>query len=108
MAVSTMMINNYDGRPETVDEAVNHIISEMPLDEKVRIARLSKDELAPLKLAMRSYVQNKLNESIINEDLKKSCLEIVVEELDEAGASTVIIDALWERLVKTHALRVVE
>lgn len=93
--------------PKTVDEAVDQIIREMPFDEKVRIARLSNDKLASLKLALMAYVQSELEESGINEDLRNSCIEVVCEELDEAGASTVIIDALWERLSKTHGLRLV-
>ena len=96
-----------DDLPKTVDEAVDRIISEMSLDERVRIARLSKDELFPMKLALRLYAQTRLEESGINEELKESCMAIVGEELDEAGASTVIIDALWERLTKSHGLRVV-
>jgi ribosomal protein S13 len=93
---------------KTVNEAVDQIIEEMPLDERVRISRLSRDELAPLKHALRVYVQDRLEESEINEELKESCKEVVGEELDESGASAVIIDTLWERLKKSHRFRVVE
>jgi len=94
--------------PKTVEEAVDQIIREMPLDEKVRIARLSKDKLASLKMALRVCVQSELEDSGINEDLRNSCMKAVGEELDEAGTSTMIIDALWDRLAKTHGLRVVD
>lgn len=93
--------------PDTVDEAVNDIISDMPLDERVRLARMTETELDPIKLAMRAYVQDQLEESGINEKLKASCCELVGRDLDEVGTSTVIIDDLWRRLRETHGLRVV-
>ncbi len=92
---------------KTVDEAVNHIITDMPLDEKVRIARLSREELASLKLTLRAYVHNRLEESGLNEELRESCMAVAGEEFDKDGTSAVIIDALWERLSKTHGLRLV-
>ena len=57
--------------------------------------RLSEEKVAPIKLALSIYFQNRLKESGINKSLKASCFEVVGKELDEVGASTVIIDALW-------------
>ena len=46
--------------PKTVDEAVDQIMSTMTFEERVKISRLSGQELAPLKLALSVYVQKKL------------------------------------------------
>ncbi len=84
--------------PKTVDEAVDQIIKEMSIDDTVKMSKLSEMELAPIKLALRAYVQQRLEESGINQDLKASCCEVAGKGLDEVGASTVIIDELWRKL----------
>ena len=99
---------NISRLPESVDEAVGQIIAEMPLDERVKMARFSDQNLYVVKIAMMSYVREKLKESGINEALRKSCVEIAGRELDEVEASTVIIDELWERLKVSYGLRVVK
>ena len=68
--------------PKTVEEAVDQIIDDLSLEERVRITRLSENELAPVKLAMVDYVQKRLKESGINEDLRKSCCAIAGKVLD--------------------------
>ena len=93
---------------DTVDEAVSGILATFSLADKVRIANMSVKELAPLKLGMIAYVQKKLDSCGINEALKEDCIKIAGENMDEAGASTVIIDQIWKKLKKTHRLRVLK
>ncbi len=103
------MVSNIDkSLPETVEEAVDDIINDMPLDERVKVARMSEREIAPLKLVLMEYVQTQLEESGINEKLKMSCCETAGKNLDEVGASTVIIDELWKRLRDSHSLKIVK
>ena len=89
--VKTMNTQKNDNPlPETVDEAVQEIVDDMPLDERVKIARMSESELAPLKLALRAYVQSQLEQSGINEKLKASCCEVAGKDLDEVPEKKLI------------------
>jgi hypothetical protein len=103
-----MGLNTDKPLPETVEEAVDEIIDDMPLDERVKVARMSERELAPLKLVLIKYVQSQLEQSGINKKLKKSCCDITGKNLDEIGASTVIIDELWKLLRESHRLKIVK
>ncbi len=84
--------------PKTVNEAVDQIIEVFSIDDVVKMSKLSEMELEPIKRAMRVYVEHRLDESGINEDLRASCCEVAGRELDEVEASTVIIDELWRKL----------
>ena len=55
------------------------------------------------------YIRHRLDQMDIgvNKDLMKDCLDKSGESLDEIDAATVILKALWQRLVETHRLRVV-
>lgn len=94
--------------PETVEQAVDEILETLSLEERVRIANMTERELAPLKLGLIAFVQQKIDSCGINQALKKDCIRIAGMEMDEVGASTVIIDQMWKTLKKTHLLRVVK
>lgn len=83
---------------ETVDEAVEHILSTLTSKEKSQIAKKSKGELAPMKLALLIYVKYNPKESGINEAIMQDCAKITGKDTDEAGASSLIIDEVWRRL----------
>ena len=54
--------------PRTVEKAVDEILVTLSLEEKTRIANMTERELAPMKLALKVYVQSKLDEFGINEE----------------------------------------
>jgi hypothetical protein len=93
----------------TVDEVVNEIIAELTLEERVSAANLEENEFRVLKLMLGKYIRHRLDQMDIgvNKDLMKDCLDKSGESLDEIDAATVILKALWQRLVETHRLRVV-
>ena len=95
--------------PKTVDEAAADIISGMDLRDRSYMANLSEDDLMPLQVTLGLYIEQQMQMWSINESLKESCLKICREEgLDESNLPGVIIKRIWERLIKTHRLRIVE
>ncbi|MBA7495528.1 hypothetical protein ES702_06115 [subsurface metagenome] len=95
--------------PKTVNEAVDQIISDMTLEERVRMANFDKEELRVINYSLSIFIRNQLFMKDINKELFESC-RIVSENknLNETTAALVIIERLWEKLRKTHRLRVVK
>ena len=96
--------------PNTVDEVVDGIISELTLEERIATANFDEDEIRAIELILGKYIRYKLDQmdAAVNKKLMKDCLEKSEEPLDEADASTVIIKEIWNRLRETHRLRVVK
>jgi len=61
----------------TVDAVIDDIITEMPLDERVRTANLDEDGLLVLQLALGKYLRHLLkNQSEdVNTELFKDCIK---------------------------------
>ena len=96
-------------RTKTVDGAVELLISEMPLKDRATMANFTKDELAPLNMTLGIYIRNQLFQKGGNSELLASCSYISENEhLGESDAAFVIIEKLWEKLQKTHRLRIVK
>ena len=95
--------------PKTVDEAVEQIISDMTLEERVRIANFDKEELRVINYSLSIFIRNHLFMKDINKELFESCrIASENKNLNERTAALVIIENLWEKLQKTHRLRVVK
>ena len=94
--------------PNTVDAVVDEIIAELTLEEKVGTANLGEDEYRVVELTLGKLIRYKLDQMDVgvNKELMKDCLARSEESLDEVDAATVIIKELWEKLRKTHRLRV--
>jgi len=95
--------------PKTVDEAVDQIISDMTLEERVRMANFDKEELRVLNYSLSIFIRNQLFMKDINKELFESCRAVSGNKnLNEHTAALVIIERLWEKLRKTYRLRVVK
>ena len=97
--------------PNTVDTVVNEIIAEMHLDDRVKTANLDEDGILVLQLALGKYLRYLIDNQSedVNKKLLKDCLKQSGNEtLDEAEAASYILKELWNRLRKTHKLRVVK
>ena len=95
--------------PKTVDEAVNQIISDMTLEERVRMANFDKEELRVINYSLSVFIRNQLFMKDINKELFESCRTFSGNKnLNENTAALVIIERLWEKLRKTYRLRVVK
>ena len=95
--------------PKTVQEAIEILISNLPLKEKTTIANMSEEELIKLNANLGRYVMDKFGLWSGNEKLVESCLELVDYPLhNEDDAAAVIVKELWLKLRQTHKLRIVK
>jgi len=97
--------------PNTVDYIVNDIIEELPLDDRVRAANLDEDGLILLQLALGTYLRHLIDSQseIVNEKLRADCIKHSgFDNLDDAEVANYILREIWNRLRKTHRLRVVK
>lgn len=94
--------------PETIEGVTERLIDELPLRDKVQIARMGDQELASLNTTLGSYIRNKYLWNG-NEPLLMDCMyKIGKNDISESEASTIIIHALWKQLKETHRLRIVK
>jgi hypothetical protein len=95
--------------PKTIHEAVERLITEMALKDKVVIANMVHDELVDLNSNLGAYIRNAFRLWAGNQELMESCRFVSKnKKLNVDEASFVIIDAMWEKLRKTHKLKVVK
>ncbi len=92
--------------PSSVDEAVERLIQEMPLKDKVVMAGLKEHDLIHQFGSLDIYIRNYYGLSAGNEKLMQSCRELGgPKKLDTDEAVFLIIKKFWEALKKTHAIR---
>jgi hypothetical protein len=90
-----------DKWPKTVDEAVERLISELPLKEKTKISNMPEEELVTLHPMLGTYVRNRFGLWSGNKKLKSSCFFVSgKKDLHEDDASAFIIRKVWERCGK--------
>ena len=102
-------VNLPSQKPQSIDEAVERLISQMPLKDKTTVANMSQDELPNLYLTLGGYIMNNFGLLSGNQKLMESCrLEADGLFQHEEDAVAIIIKALWEKLQQTHRLRVMK
>jgi len=95
--------------PKTVDEAVNLLIEDLDLRDKVKIANMNLDELVNIHSALHVYFKNAFGLWSGNKELLADCKSISIEPIyNEDDASVVILGVLWKKLQETHTLRTVK
>jgi hypothetical protein len=95
--------------PKNVDQAVERLIDELSLKDRTTISNMDEGELINLHHSLGEYIRNEFGLWSGNDDLMSSCCKIAkVDKIHEDTASTIIIEALWERLRESHKLRVVK
>jgi Circularly permutated YpsA SLOG family/Domain of unknown function (DUF6794) len=95
--------------PKTVDGAVDQLMYQLSLKDKVSIARMAPEEISLLNLTMGRYIKNKFGLRFGNSNLMRSCRNAVGKdciEIDEASAA--ILAKLFVALKDTHLLRLVK
>jgi hypothetical protein len=94
--------------PRRVEEAVERLIAELPLKDRIGIAKMTVEELGFLDPSLGEYIRGRFELWGANSELLKACsLKLNRIHISEYDASLVIIKALWETLRETHALRVI-
>jgi len=102
-------VNLSSRRPQNIDEAVEIIISQMPIKDKTTIANMSPDELPSLSSSLGEYIMNNFDLLSGNHKLIESCrLEAGDTFEHDENAVAIIITALWKKLRQTHKLRVIK
>ena len=82
--------------PESVEEIVDQVISELSLEDRLNIANLEDREISIINTLMTDYIQSKLNEwSIKHAKANLAEPETVVKEI-------------WIKLRKTHKLKIIK
>jgi len=95
--------------PKTVDEAVNQILAEFSLQDKVTMARLEKNQMQLLDKLLVEYLKSQLRQWPVNRELYEDCRARCGEpDFDEAEVAKVIIQEIWKQVRQTHRLRVVK
>jgi hypothetical protein len=92
--------------PSSVEEAVDRLITEMPLKDKVVLAGLKEHEVLHQFGSLDIYIRNYYGMSSGNEKLMTSCRELAGRKnMDTDDAVFLIIRKFWEVLKTTHAIR---
>jgi putative molybdenum carrier protein/uncharacterized protein DUF6794 len=95
--------------PRTVREAVDKLVATMPMKEKTNIARMEENDLVFPNPSLWRHIRDRFGLGSGNEVLLNSCRYVSKKhDITEDEAASVIIKELWERLRKTHALRVLK
>lgn len=95
--------------PKTVDEAVDKMISDLDLESKVKIANVDLNNLANVHFELHGYFKNAFGVWHKNKELLADCRVTSGEPIrNEDEATFIILKALWEKLRKSHTLRVVK
>jgi Circularly permutated YpsA SLOG family len=98
--------------PRSVAEAVERLLDDLPLKDRVTVANMSAGELGGLDKTIGEYIRLNFALKLGNTDLVSSCRfvgRLLSHEADsDNAAEMVVIRELWQRLRKTHKLRVLE
>jgi hypothetical protein len=95
--------------PRSVDEAVDQTIDIMSLKDKATIANMTAAELTGLQLSLGMYIRNQFRLWTGNEELMQACrFKSGKNKLQVNDASLVIIKEMWNKLRKTHKLRIIK
>jgi hypothetical protein len=103
------MIKLFQKMALTVDEAVDQIIEEMSLCERVMLAKMPEEKNPWFEKLFVSYLKEKIDEWSKNRQLPKDCgIHFGEQPYDELMVAAVIVKRLWRRLRESHRLRVVK
>jgi hypothetical protein len=95
--------------PKTVEEAIDHLIEELPLKDKTKIAKMDKFDLMTLHMTIGPHIRDEFELWKGNDELLESCRKLSgQDQLHMDSVSKMIIDLLWARLRRTHSVRVVK
>jgi hypothetical protein len=95
--------------PVTVEDAVNQLISEMPLKDKTIMANMTENELPGLHFSLGIYITKNYDLRAAGSMLFESCKTKSGDDfLHHDDALNIIIKDLWKKLRETHKLRLVK
>jgi hypothetical protein len=112
LLIETQMPDPQRARPDltrTVEEAVDRLMQQLPLKDKVEIAKMKEEALVQLHPTLGAYVRDRFELWSSNRDLMESCRRMSgLQDIHPDDASALIVGELWRRLRETHGLRVIK
>lgn len=94
--------------PDTVEAAVDQIISEMPLKDRATLANMTEREVLSLRTTLGRYMSEKLDLWISDSGFVASYRELSGHTYEKSEALVVMMRELWIKLKATHKLRIVK
>jgi hypothetical protein len=95
--------------PKTVNEAVDRLLDDLDLSDKVEIANMNLDDLVNLHPHLHVYFKNTFGLWPGNKELIESCRAISKEPVrDDNDATSIILGVLFKKLYETHKLRAIK
>lgn len=94
--------------PTTVDAALDQIISEMPLKDRVTLANMTEREVLSLQTTLGRYMSEKLDVWISDSGFMASYRNLSGNAFEKTEALVVMMRELWAKLKATHKLRIVK
>ena len=95
--------------PRTVEDAIDRLLSELPLKTKMHIAKLEIYELGMLYPTLGDHIRENYGLKFKKGELMKDCRFLVNgKAIDVDVAAELIIKEMWKKLRETHLLRVVK
>ena len=93
------------GLPETVDQTVEQLLSDITLNNEIQILAMQEEDLMNLHFSLAAYIRNQFRLWTGNEALMESCRSAFGnQDLHVDDVSMVIVKALWERLKRNSIL----
>ena len=103
-----MQTNELSALPATIDEAVERLIADMALKDRVTLANMAEVELAGLETTLGGYILNRFDLDGGNTSLLEACRRSAKSAaLSPSAAAGLIIREVWRYLRGTHKLRIV-
>lgn len=97
------------GAPQTVEQAVERLTSELRLKDRIMLSKMPEHELDAFHTTLGLYIRNNFGLTMGNKPLMDSCRDLSGNKgITEDEAAIFIITKLWEDLNRTHKLRVVK
>jgi hypothetical protein len=98
-------MQRHQNLPQTVDEAIDRLLSDMSVNNEIHLATMNKNDLIDLHFSLGNYIRNSFGLWTGNEALMESCRMVSGnQDLHVDDVSMVIIKALWEELKKKNIL----
>ena len=95
--------------PTTVGEVADLLIDDLPLRERTKLARMEPDKLIRINESLGPDIIEEFKLFTGNFILLDDCTKFAIKKnLKQKDPSLAIIYRLWEKLKKTHRLRLVK
>lgn len=94
--------------PQTVAEAVDVLLGDLPLLDRTRLGSMDQDELDVINRMVGLQIARDFRLWSGNDALLHACLAAAETEETTADPTLVIVHAMWRRLQETHVLRIVQ